>query len=218
VIAANATGLLPDRPSMHAPIVRITEIAEVLSRKDQGGILKNHGAIDLITCLRRQDEAGMGGGVFVVFSCKRDDAWKFVKEKGLLTNHAATCGVVYRPYHLLGVETPISILCAGLLNLSTGGLSYKPRVDLVAKAKEDLKAGSTLKFDRGKSGTLLEHLIVPVSDIDNHTPIPLYMALGNQLKKDVPAGSILTYEMIKEPVDSILWELRRQQDQTFDTR
>jgi predicted homoserine dehydrogenase-like protein len=215
VIAANATGLLPDMPSMHAPIARITEIADVLSRKDEGGILKNRGVIDLVTCLRREDEAGMGGGVFLVFSCKRDDAWEFVKEKGLLTNHGGTCGVVYRPYHLLEVETPISILCAGLLNLSTGSLSYKPRVDLVAKTKEDLKAGSTLQFDRGKSGNLFEHLIVPFAPIDKDNSIPFYMAVGNRLKADVPAGSILTCGMIKEPENSRLWEIRRLQDRAF---
>jgi predicted homoserine dehydrogenase-like protein len=218
VIAANSTGLLPDMPSMHAPIVRITEIADVLSREDEGGILKNRGVIDLVTCLRREDEAGMGGGVFLVFSCKKDDAWKFVREKGLLTNHLGTCGVVYRPYHLLGVETPISILCAGLLNLSTGSLSYEPRLDLVAKTREDLKAGSTLEFDRGKSGNLFEHLIVPASSIDNHNPIPLYMAKGNQLKADVSAGSILTCGMIEAPACSRLWELRKQQDLAFEIR
>ena len=62
------------------------EIADVLSREDDGGILKNTGVIDLVTCLRREDEAGLGGGVFLVFSCKQDDAWEFVKDKGLLTN------------------------------------------------------------------------------------------------------------------------------------
>ncbi|MBT8370887.1 MAG: flagellar biosynthesis protein FlgA, partial [Deltaproteobacteria bacterium] len=217
VIVANATGLLPDLPSMHAPIVRITEIADVLSQKKDGGILNNRGVIDLVTCLRRKDEAGLGGGVFLVFNCKKDHAWKLVKDKGLLTNHRETCGAVYRPYHLLGVETPISILCAGLLNLSTGSLSYKPRVDLVGKAKRTLKAGSTLQFDHGASGDLFEHLIVPSVQNDKDSPIPFYMAVGNQLKADVPAGSILTYGMIKEPENSRLWKLRKKQDQTFET-
>jgi predicted homoserine dehydrogenase-like protein len=215
VIAANATSLLVDTPSLHAPIVRTVEIPEVLCPKEEGGILSKKGVIDVITCLRHEDEAGLGGGVFLVFSCKNDDAWEFVKDKGLLTNHRGTCGVVYRPYHLLGVETPISILCAGLLNLSTGSLSYKPRADLVGKAKKDLKAGSSLQFDRGKSGDLFEHLIVPFAPIDKDRPIPFYMAVGNQLKADVPAGSILTCGMIKEPENSRLWDLRKQQDRVF---
>ena len=215
VIAANATGLLPDFPSMHAPIVRITEIADVFSPIEDGGILKNGGVIDLVTCLRREDEAGLGGGVFLVFGCKKNDSWEFVKDKGLLTNYRGTCGVVYRPYHLLGVETPISILLAGLLNLSTGSSGYKPRVDLVGKAQKDLRAGTILPFDHGKSGDLFEHLIVPSTSDCHNGPIPFYMTLGNQLKTDVPAGSILTYDMIKKPENSMLWELRKQQDRIF---
>jgi predicted homoserine dehydrogenase-like protein len=86
VIAANATSLLVDTPSLHAPTVRTVEIPEVLCPKEEGGILSKKGVIDVITCLRREDEAGLGGGVFLVFSCKKDDAWEFVKDKGLLTN------------------------------------------------------------------------------------------------------------------------------------
>ena len=113
VIAANATGLFADTPDMHAPILRTVEIPEVLCPKEEGGILNNKGVIDVITCLRRADEAGLGGGVFLVFDCQNNDAWDFVKEKGMLSNHRGTCGAIYRPYHLLGIETPLSILNAG---------------------------------------------------------------------------------------------------------
>jgi predicted homoserine dehydrogenase-like protein len=215
VIAANATGLTPDIPSMHAPIVRITEIADVLSPGEDGGILANRGVIDVITCLRREDEAGLGGGVFLVFGCKEDDTWKFVREKGLIINRQGTCGVVYRPYHLLGVETPISIICAGLLNLSTGSLHYKPHFDLVAKTRFDLKAGNSIPLDHEGNTDSFEYLIMPASAIDKGNPIPFYMAAGNQIKCDVSAGTIMTCDMIAEPENSSLWELRRQQDQMF---
>jgi predicted homoserine dehydrogenase-like protein len=197
---------------MHAPIVRITETADVLSRMEDGGILNNMGVIDLVTCLRRQDEAGLGGGVFLVFNTPKNYTWQLVKDKGLPTNHGGTSGVVYRPYHLLGVETPISILCAGLLNLSTGNLNYKPHVDLVGKAKKDLKAGSTLHIGHEQSVEVFEHLIVPSVPIDKHSPIPFYMALGNPLRSDVPEGSLLTYDMVTAPENSRLWELRRKRE------
>jgi len=216
VVAGNATGLMADIPTMHAPIVRTAEIADVLCPEKEGGILNNRRVIEVVTCLRRKDEAGLGGGVFIVFSCKNDPTWNFVKEKGLLTNHRGTCGVVYRPYHLLGVETPISILCAGLLNLSTGSLNYKPRLDLIAKTKEDLDAGSIVESGHGHLDNLFEHLVVNRSPIDRDNPVPYYMAVGNQVKVDVPAGSTLTYEMINEPANSRLWDLRRQQDEAFN--
>ena len=81
---------------MHAPIVRITEMADVLSRKAEEKIMKNQGVIDLVTCLRRQGEAGMGGGVLWSSAVKATTPWQLVKDKGLLTNHGGTCGVVYR--------------------------------------------------------------------------------------------------------------------------
>ena len=89
-------------------------------------------------------------------------------------------------------------------------------MDLVAKTKGDLKAGSSLQFDCAKSGNLFEYLIVPTSHIDNGNPILLYMAVGNRVKADVPAGSILTCGMIEASENSSLWELRRQQDRTFE--
>ena len=215
VVAANATGLLPDTPALHAPLVRTVEIPEVLCLKEEGGILNRKGAIEVITCLRRADEAGLGGGVFIVISCKNGQSWKFLKAKGLLTNRRETCGVIYRPYHLLGVETPISVLCAGLLEISTGSLSYEPQVDLVAKTKRNLKAGETIKIDHGSKGDLIEPLILSCSSVKNGNPIPFYMAAGNRVKKDVSAGTVLTCAMIEEPVDARLWELRREQDKTF---
>lgn len=213
VIAANATGLTVDTPSLHAPIVRTTEIPEALSPKEEGGILSNRAVVEVITCLRRADEAGLGGGVFIVFSCNRDDAWKFVRAKGLITNQRGSCGVVYRPYHLLGVETPMSILCAGLLNISTGSLNYKPRVDLVARATRDIKAGTSIHAARTKHKTaLLKPLIVPATAVEGGNPLPLNMAYGNRIKVDVPAGTILTCEMVEPPAESNLWTLRQEQD------
>jgi predicted homoserine dehydrogenase-like protein len=215
VIAINAIGLMPDTPALHAPIVRTTEIPEVLCLQDEGGILSTQGAIDVVTCLRRSDEAGLGGGVFIVFSCQNEHAWSFLKAKGLHSNHQGSCGLLYRPYHLLGVETPTSILCAGLLNIPTGGFVYEPRVDLVAKTTKDLKAGTTIAAGHEHSDLLLEPHILPATSVGGSNPLPYHVVVGNRVKVDVPAGTILSYEMVKAPSQSRLWELRREQDRTF---
>lgn len=216
VIAANATGLLPDIPSLHAPVVRTTEIADVLCPVEAGGILNTKGAIEAVTCLRRSDEAGLGGGVFIVFSCNNDAAWNFVKAKGLLSNRRGTVGLVYRPFHLLGAETPITLLCAGLLKISTGSLRYEPLVDLIARTTCDLSAGSTLQPGRENSGHQFEPLIFSSASVEGSNPLPLYLAVGNRVKVDVPAGEILTCEMFEAPADSRLWNLRMIQDKTFE--
>ena len=215
VIAANATGLMPDVPLLHGPIVRIIEIPEVLSHKKAGGILGTEGAIDVVICLRRPDEAGLAGGVFIVFSCDNDYIWDFLQAKGIITSRRADYGLIYRPYHLLGVETPISILCAGLLNLSTGGVTVEPRVDLAARTARDLKAGSVLEATGGGPESPLEPLIVASVPVQKGNPLPLYLAAGNRLKTDVSAGAILSADMVEAPSASRLWALRREQDQMF---
>ena len=41
------------------------------------------------------------------------------------------------------------------------------------------------------------------------------MLSGNRLVRDVPADTVITLDMIEEPKDSVLWALRREQDQVF---
>ena len=108
-IAANATGLLPDVPELHAPIVRVAEIPEVLCAREDGGILARDGAIDAVICLRQPQEAGLGGGVFVVVDSASDYSRRIMVGKGLLANRRGSAALIYRPYHLCGVsETPLS--------------------------------------------------------------------------------------------------------------
>jgi len=215
VIAANATGLVPDIPTLHAPIARITEIAEVLCGQDHGGLLRGSGKIDVIGCLRRPDEAGMNGGVFVVVSGKNAAAWKLLTEKGLTSNHRGTCGLVYRPYHLLGVETPISILCAGLLKKTTGSTSFRLAHDLVARTTRNIKKGTVIRSIHAKADPMLEPLIIPSATATSGNPIPFYMAVNNRLNTEVPAGTMLTANMIEPPAASRLWVLRREMEKNF---
>lgn len=215
VIAANATGLRPDIPELHGPIVRTTEIPEVLCPDKDGGVLREPGAIDVVVCLRRADEAGLAGGVFIVVACGDNATWKFLNRKGILVNQQGTHGLIYRPYHLLGIETPISILCAGLLNLSTGSTAVEPQVDLVARTTRMLKAGSIFDDNEKNTDLAFEALILPASVSDPNNPVPLYLAAGNRLKKDIVAGTVLTCDMIEPPAESRLWALRREQDRIF---
>lgn len=43
----------------------------------------------------------------------------------------------------------------------------------------------------------------------------IVLGRGNTFTKDVPVGTIITAEMVKSPADSVLWQLRRQQDELF---
>ena len=211
-IAANATGLMPDVPTLHLPVARISEIPEVLCPVEEGGILQTKGAIEIVTCLRKTDEAGLGGGVFIVVSCENDYSRMILTTKGLIPNSRGSAAVIYRPYHLCGVETPISILSAALLNVPTGAATVQPYVDLVAKSTRQLKAGTILGGDHSPD---IDAAILPASPVANGNPLPLHLLDGVRLSKDVVAGTLITQEMVKPPLDSLLWSLRRQQDAHF---
>jgi predicted homoserine dehydrogenase-like protein len=215
VIAANAAAMTVDTPFLHAPFVRTSEIPQVFCTREEGGILQKTGVIDTVFCLRRDDDVSFAGGIYIVVRCDNQYVRTYLQKKGHIFNHNGSCLALIRPYHLLGAETPISVLCAGLLNIPTGGTDYKPRVDLVGQTVTELRAGSNVEIHHVRGSKILEALIVPSSPISDDTPIPFYLAAGKKLKVDVPAGTILTYGMVERPSDSILWDLREQQDKVL---
>ena len=58
---------------------------------------------------------------------------------------------------------------------------------------------------------LLTHM-VPARPIAPDAPIPAHMLNGRRLAVDVPKGTVITYSMIEQPEDSMLWTLRAEQD------
>jgi predicted homoserine dehydrogenase-like protein len=215
-VLANGTGLLPDAPAGRRPVVRYLELPEVLCPAEDGGILCTRGAVDIPTVLYQVDDPNPGGGVFVVVA--NDDAVsrEVMIRKGAVANSKRSAILLYRPYHLCGAETALSILCAGLLQVPTGSAEVLPYVDIVATTVRDFQAGETL----GRPGTLgwnrdLRASLVPAFPLSDDGPVPFFMLEGNRLTEDVPAGTTITLDMIAPPADSALWSLRRQQDAHF---
>ena len=145
-------------------------------------------------------------------SCENDYSRMILTTKGLIPNSCGSTALIYRPYHLCGVETPISILSAALLNVPTGATTVQPYVDLVAKSNCELKTGTILG---GGHSSDIDAAILPASPIAKGNPLPLYLLTGNGLSRDVTAETVITQEMVDSPSDSLLWSLRRQQDAHF---
>ncbi len=217
VVSANGTGLLPDTPIGHRPVVRFTELPEVLCPLEDGGILQKRGAVDIPIILRTRDEPHGGGGVFIIVANNNEHSRNIMIQKGLLTNSKRSAMLIYRPYHLCGAETAISILCAGLLKIPTGSSTLVPRVDMVAKSARNFKAGEILGEKPGSLGLNLElrALLVPSVQVTGNNPLPFFMLENKKLSRDIPQGTIITQDMIIPSFDSFLWSLRRKQDVIF---
>jgi predicted homoserine dehydrogenase-like protein len=211
-IAANYTGLAPARDTLwHAPL-RITEIPVAYCHQRNGGVFAAEGVIDLATCLRSPIESGMGGGVFLVVRCDNAYSNHVLTTKGQIANADGTAAVIYRPYHLCGVETASSLLVAGLLRLDTASDTYLPRYDLVKVAARDIVAGEVFGNDHSLQ---LSARMVPATAVAPGHPAAAHLITGNRASVDIQAGTLITYDMVEEPEGSALWRLRRLQDQTF---
>jgi predicted homoserine dehydrogenase-like protein len=127
--------------------------------------------------------------------------------------------LIYRPYHLCGAETAMSVLCAGILGVPTGMQDIRPRVDIVAQARRDFHAGEVLGVAQGTLAFGFSKdfrtVMVPAGRADPDRPIPYFMLYGRTLAQDIPAGTWITRRMVVPPEDSALWELRDLQDDTF---
>ncbi len=213
-LVVNASRLQPDTPSFHVPIARTVEVPDVLCPRTDGGILAERGVIDIFNCLRRPDETSFAGGVFIVVACRDATTWRTLRDKGIPVSGDLGYALLYNPQHLLGVEAPVSILSAVLLNQSTGGVEIEHRCDLVARATREFAAGEVLTITDHHHHEVdgLEPMLVQPAKATDSNPLPYYMAVERRLTRALPAGTILGCDMVEHDADSALWSLRAEHD------
>ncbi len=216
-LVANATGLAPDVPAFHAPIARTLEIADVLVPVEMGGILTGTGRVDVVNSLRRPDEAGFAGGVFVVVRCEDKKTWEVLRAKGHVVSRSGDAAMIYRPSHLLGVESATTVLSAVLHGRSSGPDISKPRFDVVGVTNKPLMAGTVLEAT-GHHHQIdgVDGLLVPARAATGANAIPFYLMAGNRLLRDVLARTVIAADMVESPKDSLLWRLRRELEEAFE--
>lgn len=216
-LVANATGLLPDRPDLHAPLARTPELPELYGPRGAGGVLAGEGILDVFNCLRRPDEASFAGGVFVVVALADRRTGDLFAGKGIPVSRGRMRALIYNPSHLLGVEAPLSIMAAARLGHCMVDARYRQRVDLVARAGRDLPAGHVLAIEGTRHAVPgLEPALLPAAPLRPGAALPYYMAVGCRLARAVPAGALLAVEDVEAPSGtapgSALWALRREAD------
>lgn len=213
-IVANATGLTVERDRFHHPVTWPTEIPIVLAPQAYGGILEGRGIIEQTTYLRANNDTSLGGGVYVTVHAKNKYSREIISGKGHICNTDGTSCLIFRPYHLCGVETAYSILSAALRKTSTSGWKMRQRYDLFGRAKQNFVAGTDLHGAYDKNWETFLAPAVQLGDVATDNLIPYHIATGSRLAKDVSAGTILTQNMVAKVSESSLWKLRYLQDNT----
>lgn len=199
---ANATGYIPDIDGAHGPKATLAELPDLLSLKSEGGILNRYGIIEYID--------GIAPGVFVTVSTEQPDC---IAMFGYMRMGKGPNYVLYRPYHLCSLETPLSVAKAVLDHEPT----IAPRHGLVAEtvtvAKRDLKAGEYLD---GIGGYTVYGLFVNAGRAKEKNALPL--GLVNRKTKmlaDVKKGGIVRHNDVQLDRDSLIVSLRKIQDTLY---
>ena len=208
---ANMTGFVPDVRGMHMPTVTLKEIPDVLCAKDCGGIFENSGVVDVVQCLHDGDnpERHLHGGVFMIIEANHEMLGKVTGSKGFITSKDGRRVLLYRPFHLVGIETPISILRAALYGEATASPLPIPAADVIAVAKQDLTAGDILD---GIGGRTVRGAIERRETAKKEDLLPLILAENVRLRVPVGKGQPLTYSAVEKQEDRFLWQLRMSQD------
>jgi predicted homoserine dehydrogenase-like protein len=215
-LVANALGLTPDRPDLHAPIARITEVADVFAPAADGGLLQGTGRLDVFHCLRLPGEPSFAGGVFVTVACRDAETWEMLRGKGHVVAANGRTAMIGLPRHLLGLEAATTVLEAALLGVSSGADRPRPVIDLVAHADADLPAGTLLEaIGHHHSIRNVSSRMVPAMPLRDDGPVPYYLAAGRRLVRVVRGGAPILCADLDLGEDSTLLRLRHAQDALF---
>ncbi|WP_309059018.1 SAF domain-containing protein [Streptomyces sp.] len=118
----------------------------------------------------------------------------------------------YTPYHLCHFEVPHTIVRA--VDFADAALMPPagPRVDVVATAKRDLKAGTVVDGLGGYDtyGVAETHAATRASGL-----LPMGVAEGCVLRRDVPRDAVLTYDDVRLPAGRLVDRLREEQNELF---
>ncbi len=212
---ANMAGLPPDIRGMHEPPVNISDIAQVFSLREEGGILSRHGVVELANSIAIDGKTMLDNplrmGVFVVIRTDHPFTQEDLASYNLHPGGDGKNYLLYRPYHLVAVEAPISIAKAVLYGEPTGTPLPTPVADIITVAKRNLKAGEILD---GSGGYTVNGLIEKVDVARAENLLPLGLSDNTTLKCDVSQGEAISYDMVELDEASFVLKLRRLQDAT----
>jgi predicted homoserine dehydrogenase-like protein len=184
--------------------------------------LHHNGHIDDMTTMYDVEELKRLGGVvdYVVGPKPGPGVFVFATTDDPKTKHYLNYGKLgegplysfYTPYHLIYFEIPISIARMVLFNDIIMAPIAGPVVEVATFAKTDLKAGKKLD---GLGGYDYYGQCENADVARKENLLPVGLAEGATLKRDLPKDSIITFDDVELPEDNLVQRLYREQTQMF---
>lgn len=201
-VMANATGFTPDIRGGHGPKGSANELPRIFSLKEEGGILNKYKVVDYVR--------GIAPGVFAIVTSKLPQVHSQMQ---FLSMGPGPNYILYRPYHLTSLETPISIARAAIHGLPTIAPMGKPICETITIAKRDLKIGERLDGIGGYTvyGTIDTY---EIAKKENLLPIGLINE-NTVVKRDIKKGEFITYDMVELDKNTMIYKLRQMQEEIF---
>jgi predicted homoserine dehydrogenase-like protein len=198
---ANATGMRVARRGMHGPTVESgTPIEQAAERFSADELLAGPGIVDYVV------GAVPSPGVFVLGTHDHPTQQHYLN---LYKLGEGPLYCFYTPYHLCHFEVPYTVARAALFGDAAIAAAGGPCVDVVATAKVDLSAGDEID---GLGGYMTYGLAENIEVARAERLLPLGLAQGCRLARDVPKDGVLTYDDVEIPAGRLIDELRAEQD------
>jgi predicted homoserine dehydrogenase-like protein len=210
----NATGLVPQSDGLRFPPASRFELADVCKPRSDGGTLEKAGVTEVVSSVTRDGgdvPHHLALGTYVVIEGDSAYARRCFKEYHLLPDASGRYAALYRPVHLIGLELGVSVASAALRNEPTGAPTAFVS-DVIATAKRDLKQGELLD---GEGGFCVWGKQLPAARSLAEGLLPLGLAQGVRLKRDVGAGMLLRWDDVAYDAHDDAVRARREMEAAF---
>jgi predicted homoserine dehydrogenase-like protein len=215
---ANACSLAPDPEGLHFPPCGVDDLPRLLCPREDGGRLHHAGQVEVVSCVERDGRPvfrDLRWGVYVTFRAGSAQGEEYVRrcfrEYGFSTDPSGRYSAMYKPYHAIGLELGISVASVGLRGEATGTADGW-RGDVVATAKRNLAAGETLD---GEGGYTVYGKLLPADLSMRMGGLPLGLAHGIKLKREVAAHAPLGWEDVAYDAADPAVAFRKEMERTF---
>ena len=202
-LLSNAIGYVPDVVGMHGISADLDGTVEKLNLKENGGILNSFGVVEYVD--------GIAPGIFCIVKGQNEGVQhelNYLLKKGERDHH-----ILFRPYHLCSLETPLTIARAVLEHDTAIVPLGAPISETVAVAKRNIKAGE--KID-GIGGYCVRGVLETHADMKKNGNVPIGLVGGTSVaKRDIKDGAFLTIDDIELDESTTVYKLRKLQDETF---
>jgi predicted homoserine dehydrogenase-like protein len=202
-LLSNAIGFVPDVVGMHGISADLDGTVQHLDLKENGGVLDKFGVVEYVD--------GIAPGIFCIVKGQNEGVQhelNYLMKKGDRDHH-----ILYRPFHLCSLETPLTIARAVLEHDYAIVPLGAPISETVAVAKRDIKAGEPID---GIGGFCVRGVLETHADMIKNGNVPIGLVGGKSYaKRDIKNGSFLTYDDIQLNEETTVYRLRKLQDQTF---